>query len=129
MSLGYILAPPKTAVAVAEEILSATQKLRILTIDSLFHEWVMRFLGLLTEQDPSQSHQKKMVSTAQIQLLDSAAVEFLHDDAWSRVLQDDDSCALFLEAYEHIRASREPIPMMQLKSRIQEVYQYVSHLF
>lgn len=33
LSLGYTLAPPKTAVAVAQEILSATQKLRILTID------------------------------------------------------------------------------------------------
>ena len=129
LSSKYALAEPKTAVQVAQDILSATQKLRILTIDSLFHEWVMRFLGLLTDSSLSSHHQKKMVSSAQIQLLDQAAVTLLHDEAWTRLLQDEDSCRLFLQAYEQIRSTRDPIPIMQLKTRIQEAYHHVSHLF
>jgi ATP-dependent helicase/nuclease subunit A len=37
------VAPPRSALATAEAILSATQRLKISTIDSLFHEWMAKF--------------------------------------------------------------------------------------
>lgn len=76
---GLITQRPKSALQTAKEILSATQSLKISTIDSLFNEWVSRF-----PWEAGQNAEGKVTLPYPYRIVDDCEQKKIEDVVWAR---------------------------------------------
>ncbi len=111
--------PPRSAKATAEAILSATQSLRISTIDSLLLEWLRKF------PFEASSSEGFRVPTP-FDLIKPKEQQILHRKAWYATVEAIKNDALLKQLWAE---ESQQMDLLELEKRIEELAKHQSYLW
>ena len=118
----YKVKPLLSAREVAKSILSATQLLKVSTIDALFKEWVTKF--------PYESRFNQESSfPANFNMLDAMDFDDLHRKAWLDLFQDKTSLKLLDQAWDALSEGDPEKGPLSCEQRIYELFRLRTYLW
>lgn len=112
-----ILPAPLSARATAQAILSATQQLRITTIDALFKDWVSKF--------PFESATGKVPLSPRFRMMDAEQVEALNRTAWQALFHK--RAAELAPLLEVLQLTENDSGILGIETRVFELFRHYTY--